>query len=70
MLMTNVCNCRGCQNPTRIRENYKVLDNEFKLYTFKVDLCLDCFEFIYEIKEKVTGDFSVFFKKPIKKLYY
>ena len=70
MLMTKVCECMGCKNPAKIKETYKVLDDKFNLYSFKVNLCHLCFERIHEIKEKVVGDFSIFFSEPIKKRYH
>lgn len=70
MLMTKTCEHRGCNNTIEKKETYKVLDSEFKLYTFKVSLCNKCYEEIHEIKEKLVGDFSIFFKEPIKKRYY
>jgi hypothetical protein len=70
MPMTNVCNCKGCKNPVKIKETYKVLDNDFNMYSFKVDLCYECFEFIHEIKEKMVGDYSVLFDVDIKKRNY
>ena len=70
MLMTKTCNFRGCNNPIEKKENSKVLDNDFKMYSFKVSLCDNCYEQIHEIKEKMVGDFSVFFDKPIRKRYY
>jgi len=39
------------------------------MYSFKVKLCDKCYEKIHNIKEKVVGDFSVFFKDPLKKRY-
>jgi len=70
MLMTKICNSRGCNNPVEKKETYKVLDNDFNMYSFKVSLCNKCYEHIHEVKEKMLGDFSVFFSKPIKKRYY
>jgi hypothetical protein len=70
MLMTKTCNSKGCNNPIEKKEIYKVLDNDFNMYSFKVSLCNKCYEQIHEIKEKLTGDFSVFFSIPIKKKYY
>jgi hypothetical protein len=69
MLMTKKCISVGCENQSTKKETYKVLDDKFQMYTFKVTLCDDCFVKIHEIKEKVIGDFSVFFSVPIKKTY-
>ncbi len=69
MLMKKTCNSLGCKNHAIKKETYKVLDEKFQMYSFKVSLCDDCFEKIHQIKEKVVGDFSVFFSIPINKKY-
>jgi hypothetical protein len=70
MLMKNTCEHKGCNHPSEKKETYKVLDNDFNMYSFKVSLCNKCYEQIHEVKERVVGDFSVFFSSPIKKRYY
>jgi len=69
MLMTNKCECLGCNNPVKIKERFKVLDENFNMYSFKVSLCGKCYEMIHNVKEKIVGDFSVFFDEPLKKRY-
>ena len=69
MLMKKTCNSLGCKNHAFKKETYKVLDEKFQMYSFKVSLCDDCFVKIHQIKEKVVGDFSVFFNIPINKKY-
>jgi hypothetical protein len=69
MLMPKKCNSLGCNNPIQKKETYKVLDDNFNMYSFKVKLCDKCYERIHDIKEKVVGDFSVFFDVPISKKY-
>jgi hypothetical protein len=69
MLMKKTCNSLGCNNPIQKKETYKVLDDKFHMYSFKVSLCGGCYERIHEIKERVVGDFSVFFDVPISKKY-
>jgi len=63
------CQSKGCNNPIVKKETYKVLDENFHMYSFKVELCGKCYENIHEVKEKMLGDFSVFFDTPIKKKY-
>ena len=69
MLMTKKCNSIGCKNHATKKETYKVLDEKFNMYSFKVILCEECFVKIHQAKEKVVGDFSVFFSVPIEKRY-
>lgn len=69
MPMKKTCNSLGCDNPTQKKEIYKVLDEKFQMYSFKIELCDKCYERIHEIKEKVVGDFSVFFDVPVSKKY-
>jgi hypothetical protein len=69
MPMKKICNSLGCNNPSQKKETYKVLDENFQMYSFKVKLCDKCYEHIHGIKEKIVGDFSVFFKVPINKHY-
>ena len=69
MLMTKKCNSLGCDHSIQKKETYKVLDDNFIMYSFKVSLCTKCYEKIHDIKEKVIGDFSVFFDIPIIKKY-
>jgi hypothetical protein len=69
MLMPKKCNSLGCNNSIQKKETYKVLDDKFHMYSFKVELCGKCYERIHEIKERVVGDFSVFFGVPISKKY-
>lgn len=64
-----ICQSKGCKNPIEKKEIYKVLDDNFNMYSFKVEICGKCYEKIHEVKEKMVGDFSVLFTDPIKKKY-
>lgn len=69
MPMTKKCNSLGCNDLAQKKETYKVLDDKFQMYSFKVELCGKCYERMYEIKERIIGDFSVFFDVPLSKKY-
>ena len=64
------CQSKGCYNSVIKKETYKVLDENFHMYSFKVELCDKCYEKVHEMKEKLIGDYSVFFNQPINKNYY
>jgi hypothetical protein len=70
MPMKKLCEHKGCENPSTKKERFRVLDENFDMYSFKVSLCDKCYINIYNVKEKMVGDFSVFFNKSIKKKYY
>jgi hypothetical protein len=63
------CHFIGCNKPIKLKETYKVLDSNLGLYEFTTYLCTEHYEEVYNFKEKVTGDFSVFFKHKIEKRY-
>lgn len=69
MPMPKKCNSLGCNDLVQKKETYKVLDDKFQMYSFNVELCGKCYERMYEIKERIIGDFSVFFNVPISKKY-
>ncbi|MEY4571836.1 MAG: hypothetical protein RLZ10_1047, partial [Bacteroidota bacterium] len=50
------------------KETYKVLDSNLELYSFTVYLCTKHFVEIHNFKEKMIGDFSVFFDCEFEKL--
>ena len=64
------CNFIGCNRKPNHKETYKVLDSNLGLYSFTTHLCTKHYEEIHNFKEKVTGDFSVFFKENPEKSYY
>jgi len=70
MLMKNECKFIGCHRPIENKETFKVLDTNLELYSFTTYLCKKHFEEIHNFKEKITGDYSVFFKDKIDKTYY
>ena len=71
MLMQNQkCNFIGCGRDAEYKETYKVLDSNLGLYSFTTNLCTKHFWEIHNFKEKVIGDFSVFFKENPEKSYY
>jgi hypothetical protein len=63
------CQFIGCHRPIKHKETYKVLDSGLGMYQFTTYLCTKHYEEIHNFKEKVTGDFSVFFKDRIEKTY-
>ncbi len=64
------CNFIGCGKDAEHKETYKVLDSNLGLYSFTTNLCTKHFWEIHNFKEKVIGDFSVFFKEGPNKSYY
>jgi len=64
------CNFIGCTRDAEHKETYKVLDSNLGLYSFTTNLCTKHFEEIHNFKEKMTGDFSVFFKENPDKSYH
>ena len=54
----------------KYKETYKVLDSNLGLYSFTTNLCTKHFWEIHNFKEKVIGDFSVFFKENPEKSYH
>ena len=64
------CNFIGCCRDVEYKETYKVLDSNLGLYSFTTNLCTKHFWEIHNFKEKVIGDFSVFFKESPDKSYY
>jgi hypothetical protein len=66
----HICNFIGCNRESKHEETYKVLDSNLGLYTFTTKLCGKHYEEIHIFKEKVTGDFSVFFKDELDKSYF
>ena len=64
------CNFIGCGGDTEYKETYKVLDSNLGLYSFTTNLCTKHFWEIHNFKEKVIGDFSVFFKENPEKSYH
>ena len=60
----------GCGRDAEYKETYKVLDSNLGLYSFTTNLCTKHFWEIHNFKEKVIGDFSVFFKESPDKSYY
>ena len=72
MLMEKKHECKfiGCHRPIEHKETYKVLDSNLGMYSFTTYLCKKHYEEIHNFKEKITGDFSVFFKDGIEKTYY
>lgn len=64
------CNFIGCCRNAEHKETYKVLDSNLGLYSFTTNLCTKHFWEIHNFKEKVIGDFSVFFKEGPNKSYY
>jgi hypothetical protein len=63
------CNFIGCNRDAKHEESYKVLDSNLGMYSFKTRLCVKHYEEIHNFKEKITGDFSVFFKNKLEKEY-
>ena len=57
------CQFIGCHRDVKHKETYKVLDSDLQLYSFTAYLCDKHFVEIYNFKEKIIGDFSVFFKE-------
>ena len=49
---------------------YKVLDSNLGLYSFTTNVCEKHYEEIHNFKERITGDFSVFFKDELDKSYH
>ena len=66
----NCCQFLGCRKESKHKETYKVLDSDLNLYSFTTHLCTKHFERIHNYKEKIVGDFSVFFSEPINKNYH
>ncbi len=64
------CNFIGCNREPNHTETYKVLDSNLGLYSFTTNLCTKHYEEIHNFKEKITGDFSVFFKDNPEKSYH
>jgi hypothetical protein len=64
------CNFIGCSRESEYKETYKVLDSNLGLYSFTTNLCTKHFWEIHNFKEKVIGDFSVFFKENPEKSYH
>jgi hypothetical protein len=64
------CNFIGCGRDAEYKETYKVLDSNLGLYSFTTNLCTKHFWEIHNFKEKVIGDFSVFFKENPEKSYH
>ncbi len=64
------CNFIGCSREPNHTETYKVLDSNLGLYSFTTNLCTKHYEEIHNFKEKITGDFSVFFKDNPEKSYH
>lgn len=64
------CNFIGCGRDAEYKETYKVLDSNLDLYSFTTNLCTKHFWEIHNFKEKVIGDFSVFFKENPEKSYH
>lgn len=64
------CNFIGCCRDVEHKETYKVLDSNLGLYSFTTNLCTKHFWEIHNFKEKVIGDFSVFFKENPEKSYH
>ena len=64
------CNFIDCCRDAEYKETYKVLDSNLGLYSFTTNLCTKHFWEIHNFKEKVIGDFSVFFKEGPNKSYY
>lgn len=61
------CQFIGCHRNVEHKETYKVLDYNFSMYSFTTYLCNKHHIELYNFKEKVTGDFSVFLKHDIEK---
>lgn len=70
LMKKHVCNFIGCNRESEHKETYKVLDSNLGLYSFTTNVCQKHYEEIHNFKEKVTGDFSVFFKSNLDKSYY
>ena len=64
------CNFIGCDCESKREETYKVLDSNLGLYSFTTNVCEKHYEEIHNFKERITGDFSVFFKDDLDKSYY
>jgi hypothetical protein len=62
------CQFIGCHRDVKHKETYKVLDANLELYSFTVYLCTKHFVEIHNFKEKMIGDFSVFFDSEFEKL--
>jgi len=64
------CNFIGCNRESKREETYKVLDSNLGLYSFTTNVCEKHYEEIHNFKERITGDFSVFFKDELDKSYH
>jgi hypothetical protein len=62
------CQFIGCHRDVKHKETYKVLNTDLQLYSFTTYLCTKHFVEIHNFKEKMIGDFSVFFKGDFEKL--
>jgi hypothetical protein len=64
------CQFIGCHRDVDFKETYKVLDHNLKMYSFTTYLCNKHYRELHNFKEKITGDFSVFFKENLNKSYH
>jgi hypothetical protein len=64
------CQFIGCHRNVEHKETYKVLDYNLSMYSFTTYLCNKHYMELYNFKEKVNGDFSVFLKHDIEKTQY